>query len=282
MTVKKMIMQAFNQYGRLTDYDLEQICGIDGNSIRPARQELEKQGLIRRTGNRITHPGKENGYREYEIAKAIETATIRMPLNMSKFLELVMQLRAGECRIQLQDGVANIDGGIQIKSISPLQPIIEADDDYEIRPKPSNQTRFQAPKKAESKLEQTELFHYQVLRPGCKKPFVTAKNYRARAAIGIHSKGDIKNFDLVDLPGMSDETREDLCALGIDTLGKLLATSVLGLKNKIVGKDGRVNENFLNGLVDNIRSALDPLGLKFSRLHPHNENPDGSPKQQAS
>jgi len=45
MTNKKAILQAFNQFGRLTDYDLEQVCGIDGNSVRPARQALERAGV---------------------------------------------------------------------------------------------------------------------------------------------------------------------------------------------------------------------------------------------
>ena len=289
MTNKKAILQAFNQFGRLTDYDLEQVCGIDGNSVRPARQALERAGVIVRTGNRIMHPGKVNGYREYEIVKQRDMATIRMPINISNFLELVKNLRAGKSSIQLTDGVAIIDGSISIKIIKPHKIELTGPghaDAPAIEPKP--EVRHEP-----RQLEQNSLFDYEeerspsgtgykVLRPNSKKPFVTAKHYRARVAIGIHSKRDIKTFKLENLPKLNQETKDDLLALGIDTLGNLLATSILGIRNRIVGKDGKVNENYMNGLVDNIRSALEPLGLKFTRFHPHRENPDGTPKLQVS
>lgn len=280
MTNKKAILQAFNQFGRLTDYDLEQVCGIDGNSVRPARQALERSGIIVRTGNRIMHPGKVNGYREYEIVKQRDTATIRMPLNISNFLELVKNLRAGKSNIQLTDGIAIIDGSISVKIIKPHKTEVTNEETQtmaEVRHEPRSEVRHEP-----RRLEQNGLFDYKILRPNSKRPFVTAKHYKARTAIGIHSKGDIKNFKLEALPKMNQETKDDLLALGIDTLGKLLATSILGIRNRIVGKDGKVNENYMNGLVESIRSALDPLGLKFSKYHPHNENPDGTLKQQAS
>lgn len=279
MTNKKAILQAFNQFGRLTDYDLEQICGIDGNSIRPSRNALERSGVIVRTGNRIMHPGKANGYREYEIVKEREVSMVRMPLNISSFLKLVNNLRAGKSNIQLTDGVAVIDGSIAIKMIKPhkIEVANESTPDFDVPadPKPLEPRQIEP-----RKLEQSQLFSYRVLRPNAKRPFVTSRHYKARVAIGIHSKGDIKTFRIESIPKMSQETKDDLMSIGIDTLGKLLGTSILGVRNKIVGKDGKVNENYMNGLVENIRCALDPMGFKFSRHHPYNENPDGTPKRQ--
>jgi hypothetical protein len=285
------VLQAFNQFGRLTDYDLEQICGIDGNSIRPSRSALERAGVIVRTGNRIMHPGKSNGYREYELVKEKEAMAVsipkekeailvRIPLNISGFLELVNNLRAGKSNIQLTDGIAVIDGNISIDMIKPHKVKIvngESSLDFNEAVEP----RQLEPRQLEPRrLEQSQLFNYRVLRPNAKKPCVTSRHYKARLAVGIHSKGDIKTFKIQSIPKMSQETKDDLVAIGIDTLGKLLGTSTLGVKNKIVGKDGRVNENYMNGLLENIRCALDPMGFKFSRYHPHNENPDGTPRQQ--
>jgi hypothetical protein len=297
MTCKKAILQAFNQFGKLTDYDLEQICGIDGNSIRPSRNALERAGVIARTGNRIMHPGKSNGYREYELVKEKEAMVVRIPkekeamvvsipkekeailvripLNISGFLELVNNLRAGKSNIQLTDGIAVIDGNISIDMIKPHKVKIvngESSPDFDEAVEP----RRLEPRR----LEQSQLFNYRILRPNAKKPCVTSRHYKARLAVGIHSKGDIKTFRIQSIPKMSQETKDDLVAIGIDTLGKLLGTSILGVKSKIVGKDGRVNENYMNGLLENIRCALDPMGFKFSRYHPHNENPDGTPRRQ--
>ena len=118
---------------------------------------------------------------------------------------------------------------------------------------------------------------YKRLRKGLR-PFVQPHHYREREKLGIRCRADIKDFPLNKLPGLEKELKS-LAGLGIETLGQLVGTGVVGLKYRIQKKYNREYPQLLTRLISAIKQSIEPLGFKYANKHPHNENPDGSPKK---
>jgi hypothetical protein len=69
-SIKQKITEAFMKHGNLTDRDLVKIVNSTGNSIRPKRLDLEREGIIRNTGDRDFSKCKGRGWAIYEFIKS--------------------------------------------------------------------------------------------------------------------------------------------------------------------------------------------------------------------
>lgn len=71
---KDIVFNAFVRKRNLTDVELAEYTGIQGNTIRPVRLSLERLGAIRKTDK------KRQGQRVYEMNKDYDfTATPKRP-----------------------------------------------------------------------------------------------------------------------------------------------------------------------------------------------------------
>ena len=58
MSVIKKMKKLFRKFGALSDFQLEILMGISGNTIRPCRGAIEKTGFIKKTINKIKNKNR--------------------------------------------------------------------------------------------------------------------------------------------------------------------------------------------------------------------------------
>lgn len=197
-------------------------------------------------------------------------------MDISGFLRLLCKLKSGN-PISLSDGTVVLNDRCKVVQIIPVQLIPK---NVFTPPLPAAPSGGQVQEVDEAGGEKKK---YRKRRSGKDaKRYVQPWHYKARERLGIFCRHDIKGFSLEKIPAFSKADLRDLAALGITTLDGITATSVAGLRYKLQKLYGSVSPSLFSRLTGSIKQAFDPLGLKFSMVHPHNENPDGSPRKPAA
>ena len=58
-SLRAMVFVTIRRFGGLTDAEIQRETGLDGNTERPRRRELEQAGLIKPSGTRKTASGRQ-------------------------------------------------------------------------------------------------------------------------------------------------------------------------------------------------------------------------------
>jgi transcription initiation factor IIE alpha subunit len=88
MTNKNRALQLFQKHGQLTDIELDRLLGINPNSVRPLRLQLQREGHIVKTGEKKKHTRGRGTKGYYTIYKVVNSPKLEVRGLLSRLRQI--------------------------------------------------------------------------------------------------------------------------------------------------------------------------------------------------
>ena len=88
MTNKNKALVLFQKHGQLTDIELDRLLGINPNSVRPLRLQLQREGHIVKTGEKKKHTRGRGTKGYYTIYKVVNSPKLEVRGLLSRLRQI--------------------------------------------------------------------------------------------------------------------------------------------------------------------------------------------------